>query len=97
MSGHDGRCPSRIAHESGVVKQCQFEHVNEPPVPGIHGTSDGVLWRGDDERVIVLPPEQRPAKQRTDAEEAAVAERVGYRTGRWVAGRGFVPSGEVTA
>jgi hypothetical protein len=55
-AGDPRRCPSKIAHESGVVKQCQFVHLQTPPVPDIHGTIDGVLWRGDDDRVATEAP-----------------------------------------
>ncbi len=48
-------CP-RIAHESGVVLTCQSDHA----VSRVHGTTGGVFWSDDDERIIHTLPPGRP-------------------------------------
>jgi hypothetical protein len=57
-----GRCPSRIAHESGVVLACQLG-AHDPFLR--HATKGGVVWTDDDDRVIApTPPTGDPTNRR---------------------------------
>lgn len=64
------RCPSRIAHESGVVLGCQRHRT-------VHSTVAGVVWDDDDDRVITgTPTHHRPDPARGQAERNAASDDV---------------------